>query len=113
MEEEIENWWESGKKDLETARYNLSGDRLDAAAFLAQQAAEKSLKALQIKKFGKFEKTHDLVLLAKSINALMGTIQLCELITPFYTVTRYPDVRVPYDKKFLPSSRRAKGWENG
>ncbi|MFQ6129761.1 MAG: HEPN domain-containing protein [Candidatus Hadarchaeaceae archaeon] len=103
MRGEVKNWWKSGKNDLETARYNLNGNRLDAAAFFAQQAAEKVLKALQIKKLGKFERTHDLILLAKSVDAPMEVIQLCELIAPFYTVTRYPDVLVSYDKRKVSS----------
>ena len=47
---EAEKWWEKAKKDLVTAEYNLKGDMLDAAAFFAQQAVEKALKSLEIKK---------------------------------------------------------------
>ncbi len=107
MEEEIKNWLESGKNDLKTASYNLDGGRLDAAAFFAQQAAEKFLKAMQIKKLGKFEKTHDLVLLAKSVGAPTRIIKLCEILAPFYTVTRYPDVRISYGKEKVSSAVEA------
>ena len=98
MKQEAENWWRSARSDLETARYNLDGERLSAAAFYAQQATEKALKSLQIVRLRKFQKTHDLVLLAKSVDAPREIMELCEIIGPFYTVTRYPDVRVPYDK---------------
>lgn len=60
--------------------------------FFAQQAAEKALKSLQIKKFGGFKKVHDLVLLAKYVGAPEEVIENSEKITPFYTITRYPDV---------------------
>jgi len=100
---EAEEWWGKAKKDLETADYNLKGYMLDAAAFFAQQAAEKALKSLQIKKLGKFEKVHDLVLLAKSIDAPEEIIKFSEVIAPFYTITRYPDVEVSYDKKKVSS----------
>jgi len=100
---EAEEWWGKAKKDLETADYNLKGNMLDAAAFFAQQAAEKALKSLQIKKLGKFEKVHDLVLLAKSIDAPGKIIKLSEMIAPFYTITRYPDVEISYDKKKVSS----------
>ncbi len=94
MKKEAGNWLRSAKNDLETARYNLQGDRLDAAAFYAQQAAEKSLKSLQIERL---QRTHDLVLLGKPVNAPQEIVGLCEMIEPFYTVTRYPDSAVDYD----------------
>lgn len=114
MKEEIEEWWEKGKKDLETARYNLKGNELDAAAFYAQQAAEKALKALQIKKSDEFEKTHDLVAIAKNVDAPEEIIRLCETVTPFYTVTRYPNAEVFYHEEKISSvikaSRRVCEW---
>ena len=100
---EARAWWEKAKRGLDAAKYNLDGNMLDAAAFLAQQAAEKALKSLQIKKFAKFEKTHDLVLIAKHIGAPGKVIELTEKITPFYTITRYPDVEISYDKSEVSS----------
>jgi len=100
---EAQAWWEKAKRDLSTAKYNLYGEMLDAAAFFAQQSAEKALKSLQIKKFAKFEKTHDLVLIAKHIGAPEKVIALTEKITPFYTITRYPDVEISYDKREVSS----------
>lgn len=103
MREEVSNWLKRALNDLDTARYNLNGKRYDAAAFFAQQAAEKALKALQIKRLGRFERTHDLVLLAKSVNSPKEIIQLCGIVAPFYTITRYPDVEIPYDKSKISS----------
>lgn len=100
---ETSKWWKHSLSDLKTAEYNLEGGLLNAAAFYAQQAAEKALKALQIAKLGKFERTHDLVYLAKSINAPAEILRLCELIAPFYTVTRYPNAEVPFDKRKVSS----------
>lgn len=95
---ETSKWWNHSRSDLEIAEYNLKGDMLNAAAFYAQQATEKALKALQIETLGRFERTHDLVYLAKSVDATPEVLQLCELIAPFYTVTRYPDVEVSFGK---------------
>lgn len=61
------------------------------------------MKALQTKKLGRFERTHDLVYLAKSAGSPQGVIELCELIAPFYTVTRYPDTEVPFDTRKVSS----------
>ncbi len=71
---------------------------LNAAAFYAQQAAGKAPKSLQIETLGRFERTHDLVYLAKSVDASPEILQLSELIAPFYTVTRYPDVEASFGK---------------
>ncbi len=114
MKEEISNWWKGAREDLRTAEYNLRGDMLHAAAFYSQQAAEKGLKALQIKKLEKFEKTHDLVLIAKSVGAPAEIAQICEDLAPFYTITRYPDVKIRVDKKIASSvvekSRKVLEW---
>ena len=43
-----QEWWALAKADLSCAKFNLSYNFASHAAFLAQQAAEKSLKALLI-----------------------------------------------------------------
>ena len=100
---EASKWWKHSLSDLKTAEFNLKGGMLNAAAFYAQQSAEKALKSLQIGRLGGFERTHDLVYLAKSIDAPAEILVLCELITPFYTVTRYPNAEVPFDKRKVSS----------
>jgi len=50
MSEEAEIWWKQALEDLDTAKFNFSGRKFDAAAFFAQQATEKALKALYINK---------------------------------------------------------------
>ncbi len=92
MREEVERWLEKANEDLETARYNLKGKRWDAAIFYSQQATEKALKALQIEKLNKFEKIHDLIKLAESVNADKRILDLCDQINPVYFVSRYPDI---------------------
>jgi HEPN domain-containing protein len=92
MREEVERWLEKADEDLETAKYNLRGKMLNAAIFYSQQATEKALKALQIKKLNKFEKIHDLVKLAESVDANKRILDLCDQINPVYSVSRYPDV---------------------
>lgn len=114
MRQEADNWFRSAKNDLETAKYNMEGGKLDAAAFYAQQAVEKSLKSIQIEKLGKFQRTHDLVLLGKSVDAPKEILKLCEMIEPFYTITRYPDSAVDYNPgvvgKLLEASEKVVKW---
>jgi len=47
----------------------------------------------------KFDKIHDLVKLAKSVNANKDIINLCEIVNPSYFVSRYPDIEEKYNKK--------------
>ena len=92
MEEDIQRWLDQAIEDLETARFNFKGDRYRAAAFFSQQAAEKALKALYIKRFKKLKKIHDLFILATELNLPKELVDLCKELSPAYTYTRYPDV---------------------
>jgi len=99
MKEELKKWIEQAEKDFDTARYNLIGKKIGAAIFYSQQAAEKALKTLYIKKYKKLLKIHDLVLLARKVNAPKEIIVLCSKINPAYTDARYPDLSRDYSEK--------------
>ncbi len=43
--DEAKRWFKQAEQDLDDAKYNLKGKRYNVACFLAQQAAEKVLKA--------------------------------------------------------------------
>jgi len=92
MKKEVKRWFEQAKKDFDTAKYNLEGGETDAGIFFLQQSAEKSLKALYIKKFDKLLRTHDLILLSKKIGAPKKILEYCKKLNPAYQYTRYPDV---------------------
>lgn len=99
MKKEAKEWMKKSREDMGTASYTLKGRKLNAAVFFAQQAAEKSLKALQIEKLGRFDRIHDLLALAKTVNAPENIIGCCTAINPFYTITRYPDSEERLSKK--------------
>jgi len=84
-------WWEHALKDIDTAKILYKIKKYDYSSFLCQQAAEKALKTLLLKKNYELIKTHDLVLLARKLNAPEYIIQLCKYLTPVYVETRYPD----------------------
>ncbi len=88
---ESQKWLERASGDLKDSAYNLKGKRFRTALFLAQQAAEKALKAVLIKKKGKFERIHDLVKLAKEAEAPESIISMTAALSPFYLQMRYPD----------------------
>ncbi|MEK6933647.1 MAG: HEPN domain-containing protein [Nanoarchaeota archaeon] len=85
-----EEWIEQAQ-DINTALYNLEGDKLEAAGFFFQQAAEKALKAFHIKKYKKLLKTHVLTIIAESLDAPKEVLEASKNLTPAYLYTRYPD----------------------
>lgn len=103
MEEESKKWIEKAEEDLDTARYNIKGNKINASLLFLQQSSEKALKAVYIKKFNKLLKVHDLVLLAKKVDAPEKIIEFCKELTPAYQYTRYPDVEMVNNPKTLVS----------
>src|SRR3989338_5017657 len=91
MKEEVKNWWERAKKDLNTAKNSLNSGDYYATSLFSQQSAEKALKALQLKKENKIIKTHDLLFLAKRLKIPENLIENCRKLKPVYIETRYPD----------------------
>ena len=99
MGKEIQNWLDQANDDFDGAKFNFDGKKYYIAAFLCQQSVEKALKALLIKKTGKFPKIHDLTRLARLCNAPQHIIEFCAKINPAYTATRYPDAPKKYTKE--------------
>lgn len=116
--EEAYKWYNQAKKDLDTARFNFDGGKYEAAAFFCQQAVEKALKALYIKRFKRLLKTHDLVLLAKNLKLPKNFVDLCKELSPAYIYTRYPDAIPAEDikeitKNFIKYSEEVLEWIKG
>lgn len=95
MESEVKAWLDQAEKDLELAKYDLKGEYYEDACFHSQQAAEKALKAVYIKKFKDLLKIHDVKLLAQKVSAPPEIIEIGDQLNPFYTITRYPDIEEP------------------
>ncbi len=116
MKEETKNWLEKAEEDLGTSEICLRFKRLNASVFFSQQAAEKALKAMQIERLGKFDKVHDLLTLAATVQAPHEIVNYCAKLTPYYTITRYPDVGllVAKDtaKTLLGKSKMVVEWAN-
>ncbi len=87
----FELWWKQAARDLVTAKNNQRNKDYYAASLFAQQAVEKALKAMMIKKLKKLEKTHDLVFLAKKLELPDKIIKACDKLNPVYLEARYPD----------------------
>ena len=89
----------SSKKRFESRKNSFKTKNYEWACFQAQQAVEKGLKAIYIKKYKKLLKVHDLVLLSKKINAPRKIIILCSKINPAYLDARYPDISKSYTEE--------------
>lgn len=91
----VSRWLEYAKNDLQAAKVILSRDDIAprTACFLAQQSAEKALKALSILKGVDIVKTHDLDALAEKLpsgeSALFEALDLTWL-TEWSVESRYP-----------------------
>ena len=89
--EEI-RWVEVAKEDLRKARDNFKIGNYDLASFMCQQCVEKSLKALLIKRTGKFPKVHDLARLGELVKVDKEFLEGCRKLTSVYIETRYPGI---------------------
>lgn len=106
--DEAKKWLEKAKEDLNTAKFLEKNDKLNHAAFLYQQAVEKGLKAVLIKKGKGSPHTHDCFVLSKKAKAPSKIIRKADRLSPYYFRTRYPDTAlVSIDKEDIESLRKA------
>ncbi len=89
-------WLFQGEQDLNDAEFNLSGRRYNVACFLAQQSAEKALKAYLFSKGAEEVWGHSVAELCKDAQTFdPGFKQLETIAGPldkYYIATRYPNV---------------------
>lgn len=92
-------WLERAEKDLKAAKNSLASQDYEWSCFQSHQAAEKALKAVNLKEKKELLKTHDIVLLARKMNASQEIINAGSQLNPAYTGARYPDVPASYSKE--------------
>ncbi len=89
------DWLNEAKDDLEAARYLLEGGRYSKACFYSQQASEKAVKALLIKRFGRYEEVHSVADLLKMVRGFIHVdddmILMGNRLDGFYIPTRHPN----------------------
>ena len=98
--ENYEQWLLKADNDLKSAKKLAGGDDplLDTALFHTQQAVEKCLKGFLAYHKQPLQKTHDLELLLEFCldidEAFAGFVEAIELLTPYATAYRYPDINL-------------------
>jgi HEPN domain-containing protein len=88
-------WFSQALQDLDDAKFNLSGKRYNVACFLAQQSAEKVLKAYLILKGAEEvwgDTVVELCIDAKDFDPDFSSIETqAALLDKYYIPTRYPN----------------------
>ncbi|MDA8146612.1 MAG: HEPN domain-containing protein [Thermaerobacter sp.] len=94
MKKASRRWMDIAEEELAVADSLLDAGRYLYAGFMAQQAAEKALKAVLQETMPVPPKVHDLEVLAQEANlddqALAGKLAA---LSEYYIATRYPDQR--------------------
>lgn len=89
-----QDWLRIAGKDLERVDRMLGDADWDAAGFYLQQAVEKFLKAYLLSKSWALQRIHDLEALLNSALAYDASLNrfrsVCQTITGFYFIERYP-----------------------
>ena len=89
-------WLRVAEKDWKRVEQLLELGDAEAAGFYLQQAIEKFLKAFLLTRGWKLERAHDLEVLlnaaVKHDRSLEPFREVCQRITGFYLMERYPDV---------------------
>ncbi len=103
-----EEWIEFAERDFEVSKLlaETINPPLEIIAYHCQQAAERYLKAVLIEGNQPVPFIHDLGKLnieCQKINPELSVIQsICERLTPFGTVTRYPGGAMSVEPEHLP-----------
>ena len=96
-------WLNRAKSNLALAMTAPSGAFYEELCFEAQQAAEKAIKAVFVRRGAVFPFIHDLdkllTLLAKDGVKVPKFVRQADELTPFAVMTRYPGIGSPVTKR--------------
>ena len=93
-EKEGSRWLRQAERDLDDAQFAFSGERYNLVCFLAQQAAEKAIKAFLYLSGEERVLGHsvaDLLNRASSLDSAFGTVWRARTLDLYYIPTRYPN----------------------
>jgi HEPN domain-containing protein len=92
---EARRWLLQAEQDLDDAEFNLSGGRYNVACFLAQQSAEKALKAYLFSRGAEEVWGHSVAELCKdaqTFDPAFGQLEIkASPLDKYYVPTRYPN----------------------
>jgi HEPN domain-containing protein len=89
-----QDWFRLGARDSKRADHLLDVDDPEGAGYHLQQAVEKYLKGFLLSKGWKLKRIHDLEVLLNDALKFEKTLEkyrnLCQKITGYYMIDRYP-----------------------
>ncbi|MFZ5471035.1 MAG: HEPN domain-containing protein [Myxococcota bacterium] len=92
---EASRWLRQAREDLADARYAMVGGRWHLACFLAQQSAEKAIKAFLYAQSGELVRGHSVAELCGEAARIDQDFTALKIVAGpldrFYIPTRYPD----------------------
>lgn len=94
ISDEVRKWLEYADEDIRAADSTLRDGIFSAACFHAQQAVEKTVKAILLAKTGRVPKQHSLLRLtdmSERKEMFNQHKEQLEFLDKFYVPTRYPD----------------------
>lgn len=86
-----EKWLRQALDDLEWLADSLAGKHFAQSWFVAQQVAEKALKAIAYSRGTEIIKTHSILALAKALKVNGEIEKAAQVLDQYYMTTRYPD----------------------
>jgi HEPN domain-containing protein len=96
-------WLNRAVSNLALAKSKVAGAYLEDLCFEAQQAAEKAIKAVMIKRSIEFPYVHDLArllsMLEEAGEEIPEVVRKAEELTRYAVVTRYPGIARPVSEQ--------------
>ena len=91
MRKVTEELWAQARADFATASLLREAGAYYAAVFFAQQAAEKSLKAVSLEGFSKVQRGHNLIAIADYLQAPLDVMNCAAELNADYFAALYPE----------------------
>ncbi|MBN2655607.1 MAG: HEPN domain-containing protein [Spirochaetales bacterium] len=88
------DWFSQAENDLLWARDTLKATRYAQACFVAQQVAEKSLKALALAQGYDSVRSHSILQITKSLKINGEMEMMAKRLDQYYISARYPDAYI-------------------
>jgi len=86
-----EKWLRQALDDLEWLADSLAAGHYAQSCFVAQQVAEKAMKAIAYARGTEIVKTHSILALARALSVNGEIEKAAQVLDQYYMTTRYPD----------------------